>query len=128
MSKSNKRRKRECSCSSSATVVTAFGLVVVSVPTGPGVKIRPFNALRGNAVFEANCPKGVSAIRLNHSLNLLAVDTGSGETTSTLLKISKLLGVNVRAYSPRTFIMTIGVIHGATFEIIEEHLLGALHA
>lgn len=128
VSKSSKRRKRECSGSSAATILPAYGLVVVFVPIDPNVKIRSFNAIKLTAALEANCPEGVVNIRPNYRLNLFAVDARSSETTSTLLKITKLLGVNVRAYEPRMSNMAVGVIHGVTLDITEEHLLGALDA
>lgn len=97
----SRRRQREYYASSTAAILSAYGMVVVFVLTNANVNIKHFNALKLTAALEASGPGGVVTIRSNYWLNHPAVDTRSSETSSTLLNITKLLGVNVRAYEPR---------------------------
>lgn len=126
--KRSKRRKREDSGSSNATMASPYGLIVIFVPTDPAIKIKSFNAIKLTAALEANSPDGIINIRPNSRLNLLAVDTRTTDTTSTLLRITVLCGVNVRAYQPRMSGMAVGVIHGVTDDISEQDLLSAVTA
>lgn len=101
VSKSSKLRKRECSRSSSATTLPAFEVIVVFVPIYPASRYGP-------------------STRSSRSL--------SSETTSTLPKIIKLLGVNVKAYESRMSNMAVEVNHRVILDINEEPLFGALDA
>lgn len=127
----SKRRKRKDSGSSNETVLSqrsSHGLVVVFQPTDPKVLVNTINAIKLTQALEANCPDGVHNIRPNMRLNLLAVDTRNTETTSTLLRITTLCGVSVKAYEPRLPNMAVGVIHGITSDISELHLRHALRS
>lgn len=68
-SKSTRRRKRECSGSSTATEPPAYGSIIVFLPTDTSVNTISFKQLKWTASLEANCLEGVDC----HPAELSAV-------------------------------------------------------
>lgn len=121
-----KKRVRKSSGSSANTTIpngTALGNVVIFVPQDPQIKVNNMNPVKLTSALKANCPDGVISIRPNARLNILAVDTRNFDTSTTLLRITTLCGIQVRAYEPRTSSMAVGVIHGVSSDITEKEIL-----
>lgn len=121
-----KKRVRKSSGSSANTTIpngTALGNVVIFTPQDPQIKIKTLNPVKLTSALKANCPEGIISIRPNARLNILAVDTRNFDTTTTLLRITTLCGIQVRAYEPRTSSMAVGVIHGVSVDITEKEIL-----
>lgn len=130
LTRRNKKKRKSrvdiSSRSSSDTIIsnitTAPGLTVIFSPIEPSPAWK-FNALKLSEKLDGYAPDGVMQIRLNKRLNLIAVDTRNTESTTSLLAITSLCGVKVRAYEPRPTTSTVGVIKDVDEAITEHELL-----
>ncbi|KAG0430517.1 hypothetical protein HPB47_022612 [Ixodes persulcatus] len=60
--------------------------------------------------LEKLCPECIIKVRVNDTLNLIAVDTRNGQTTRTLLNCTSICGLKVTAYEPSSRSAAVGVI------------------
>lgn len=126
-----RRRRKQVSNSSSDTIITidkpvfapTSGLTVIFAPTDSGKLLTKLNQLKLSQLLESHAPDGIIQIRPNLRLNLLAVDTRNRESTTSLLRVTILLGIAVRAYEPRSPLTAVGVIKGvdATIDLEDLH-------
>ncbi|CAN8006983.1 unnamed protein product [Ixodes pacificus] len=71
---------------------------------------------------------GIVLIRPNTRLNLIAVDTRNSEATTSLLKVTSLCKVQVKAYEPSPRLAAVGAIRGVDQDITDKQLKTELRA
>ncbi|KAG0429068.1 hypothetical protein HPB47_024004, partial [Ixodes persulcatus] len=92
------------------------------------ILLNKLNGLMLTEALNSHAPTEVGEIHCNRRLNILAVDTRNQESTASLLRIRKLVGVPVRAYEPRNPNTAVGIIWDVDGSISEEVLLRNLSA
>ncbi|CAN7982033.1 unnamed protein product [Ixodes pacificus] len=112
--KAKKRRHRAQSTSSSSSTIISIenkspALTVIYMPIDQTKIITKLNELKLTELLESHAPASVIQIRPNYRLNL-SVDTRNMAASSSLLKVSSLLGIPVRAFEPRSPAQATGVI------------------
>ncbi|CAN7950859.1 unnamed protein product [Ixodes pacificus] len=97
-------------------------LTVVIKPVDGDHLITKVNPLKLREKLQGFAPDGVTEVRPNPRLNLLAVDTRNMESTKALLTITSIGGIPVRVYQPHSKDSAVGVIHGVSKDIPDEEL------
>lgn len=126
-----RRRRSGGSCASDSTIISRCspnGLTLVIKPKDPNSKLSKLNALKLSEMLDSVAPDGVTEIRPNHRLNLLALDTRNQESTKALLHLKRLCGVEVLVYEPRSRTSAVGVIRDVNDDIFDDDLKTALRA
>lgn len=123
---SRKRCKKSSIASSGDTVINTTpsmdALTVVIKPVDGDHLITKVNPLKLREKLQGFAPDGVTEVRPNPRLNLLAVDTRNMESTKALLTITSIGGIPVRVYQPHSKDSAVGVIHGVSKDIPDEEL------
>ncbi|KAG0435418.1 hypothetical protein HPB47_018496, partial [Ixodes persulcatus] len=76
------------------------GLAVIFTPINPQESLMKLNMKKVSDLLELHFPECILVVRPNKRLNLIAVDTRNSLATKTLLKLTALCGVGVKAYEP----------------------------
>ncbi|CAN7978424.1 unnamed protein product [Ixodes persulcatus] len=133
--KVKKRRPGAQSTSSSSSTIISIenkspALTVIYMPIDQTKIITKLNELKLTELLESHAPASVIQIRPNYRLNLLSVDTRNMAASSSLLKVSSLLGIPVRAFEPRSPTQATGVIKGidATIKIDSKDTIAQLRS
>ncbi|CAN7977050.1 unnamed protein product [Ixodes persulcatus] len=133
--KAKKRRHGVQSTSSSNSTIISIenktpALTVIYMPIDQRKIITKLNELKLTELLESHAPASVIQIRPNYRLNLLSVDTRNMAASSSLLKVSSLLGIPVRAFEPRSPAQATGVIKGidATIKIDSKDIIAQLRS
>ncbi|CAN7947217.1 unnamed protein product [Ixodes pacificus] len=133
--KAKKRRHGAQSTSSSSSTIISIenkspALTVIYMPIDQTKIITKLNELKLTELLESHAPASVIQIRPNYRLNLLSVDTRNMAASSSLLKVSSLLGIPVRAFEPRSPAQATGVIKGidATIKIDSKDTIAQLRS
>ncbi|KAH6932010.1 hypothetical protein HPB50_002504 [Hyalomma asiaticum] len=92
--------------------VRAAAKVVIIAPIDGLTQVKTLDALKVSRELQQATRDGVSKVRLNLRLNLLAVDTSSTEAAANLLALKTLCGVPVQAREPRGSYGAVGVVYG----------------
>lgn len=104
------------------------GLTVIFVPVDPETPLTKINSLKLSETLQQLCQECIIMIRPNTRLNLIAVDTRNAQATKTLLKVTSLCNVGVKAYEPSPRSAAVGVIKGVDPEVTDAQLQGGLSA
>lgn len=128
--------KRHCSSrgsgTSGTTIITqteaTVGLVVLFTPADRDVRIDTINSLRLTSTLETLVPSCVIEVRYNMRKNLLAIDTRNGQTTRTLLGLTKLCGMEVRAFEPRGKVCSVGIVRNIDCSLPDSAIFEAIRS
>ncbi|KAG0444677.1 hypothetical protein HPB47_013521, partial [Ixodes persulcatus] len=118
LSKKAKKRRHgaQSTPSSSSTIISienkSPALTVISMPIDRTKVITKLGELKLTELLESQAPASVSQIRPNYRLNLLSLDARNMAASSSLLKVSSLLGIPIRAFEPRSPAQATGAIKG----------------
>ncbi|XP_040078499.1 uncharacterized protein LOC120850154 [Ixodes scapularis] len=130
--KTGRKRKRKIESASDEEsrkkAIVSLGLTVIFAPQDPTILLNKLNGLKLTEALNSHAPTEVGEIRCNKRLNILAVDTRNQESTASLLRIRKLVGIAVRAYEPRNPNTAVGIIRDVDASISEKVLLRNLSA
>ncbi|KAM7315316.1 uncharacterized protein ISCGN_005098 [Ixodes scapularis] len=108
--------------------IVALGPTILFALQDPTIVLNNLNSLKLTEALNSHAPTEVGEIHCNKRLNILAVDTQNQESTASLLRIRKLVGIAVRAYEPRNPNTAVGLIWDVDASILEKVLLRNLSA
>ncbi|KAG0445711.1 hypothetical protein HPB47_016662 [Ixodes persulcatus] len=136
LSKKAKKRRHgaQSTPSSNSTIISienkSPALTVIYMPIDQTKIITKLNELKLTELLESHAPASVIQIRPNYRLNLLSVDTRNMAASSSLLNVSSLLGIPVRAFEPRSPARATGLIKGidATVKIDSKDIIAQLRS
>lgn len=106
----------------------AVGKVAIISPSDGVTQVKTLDALKVSRELQAVTPEGITKVRLNLRLNLLAVDTSAIEATAKLLALKTLCGVPVQVREPHGSHGTVGVVYGIPPGVTERQLAAAIRS
>ncbi|KAL1435119.1 hypothetical protein MTO96_011283 [Rhipicephalus appendiculatus] len=106
--------------------MAAVGKVAIIAPSDGVTQVKTLDALRVSRELQEVTPQGISKVRLNLRLNLLAVDTSSVEATAKLLALKTLCGVPVQVREPHGSYGAVGVVYNIPPGVTESQLEAAI--
>ncbi|CAN7939368.1 unnamed protein product [Ixodes hexagonus] len=104
------------------------GLTVIFILADPNINITRLNSTKLTKALEEKCEDCIVLIRPNTRLNLIAVDTRNIEAMRSLLAVTSLCKLQVRAYEPGPRSAAVGVIRGVDQDITDTQLKTELRA
>ncbi|XP_075539223.1 uncharacterized protein LOC142573898 [Dermacentor variabilis] len=108
--------------------VPAVGKVVIISPSDGVTQVKTLDALKVSKELQAVTPEGISKVRLNLRLNLLAVDTNAIEATAKLLTLKTLCSVPVQVREPHGSYGSVGVVYGIPPGVTERQLEASIRS
>lgn len=106
--------------------LSEHGLTVIVKPKDGGQLISKINPLKLHEKLDSIYPDGITSVRPNHRLNLLALDTRNTEATKAFLGLTCIGKVSVQTYEPRSTESSVGIIRGVSTDISDADLQTAI--